>query len=90
LVPSPKAPAPISSASGLSLYATAPSPINVSPNPENCVLPITNIREKQPVELREKRHQTISSIGKKDSSSSTTASSRSFSPGYCGKASFPI
>jgi len=27
----------------------------VSPNPENCVLPITNIREKQPVELREKR-----------------------------------
>jgi hypothetical protein len=29
----------------------------VSPNPENCVLPITNIREKQPVELREKRHR---------------------------------
>ncbi|MGC9986695.1 MAG: hypothetical protein ABSF35_24145, partial [Polyangia bacterium] len=42
---------------GLSLYATAPSPINVSPNPENCVLPITNIREKQPVELREKRQK---------------------------------
>ena len=38
--PSPVAPAPISSASGLSLYTIAPS----------------NIREKQPVKLRENRH----------------------------------
>jgi hypothetical protein len=30
-------------------------PINVSPNPEKSVLPITNMRERQAVELREKR-----------------------------------
>jgi hypothetical protein len=45
------------------LYATVPAPINVSPNPGKSVLPITNMPERQAVELREKRHLVIRQLG---------------------------
>jgi len=47
----------IPSASGLSLYTTFPLPITAPPNPGNAVPPITTIREKSLVELREKRQE---------------------------------